>query len=200
MNPKELILCQLEHRETPSIPYELGYEEVVGKELDEHYGSSCWREKIINHIIRVSPFDTEQPQSIGDNHVRDIYGSEWRNDLRPMHLEKPGLLKSSFEGYLFPEIEQFLNEEKKKEIVLICQENQNKFIVAGFGFGLFERTWAMCGYENSLVYSIAEQDFYDELVERIFQLQMDFIDECLKLPVDGIMFSDDWGDQRGVIL
>ncbi len=200
MTPKELVLTQLAHKETPYIPYTLGYEEVVGERVDKYYGSNAWRQKIINHIVGVAPFDSEQCQAIDSVYVRDIFGSVWRTDLKPRHLEKPGLTKPSFENYNFPDVKKFFNQEKKAQAIKLCQEHQDKFLVGYFGFGLFERTWTICGFENALLYSVAEEDFFEELVRRIFQLQMSFIEECLKLPVDGIMFSDDWGDQRGVIL
>lgn len=182
------------------MPYIFGYEENIGKNLDEFYGSPDWRDKVVDHILRLSAFDPEQHREIGENRVRDIYGSEWRTDLRPRHLEKPGLAKPSFEGYDFPKLDQFLDEKKKKETLDVCEQHGDRFLTAGFGFGLFESTWTIHGFENSLISSISEPDFYDELVERIFQLQMEFVEESLKLPIDGIMFSDDWGDQRGVIL
>jgi uroporphyrinogen decarboxylase len=73
-------------------------------------------------------------------------------------------------------------------------------MVAGFGFGLFERTWALRGFNNALMDAAGDPDFYDELVERVTEHQMQILDHLLDLPVDGIMFSDDWGYQRGVLL
>lgn len=200
MNPKETVLAQLSHKETTLIPYTLSYEEDVGKTLDEYYGSGDWRKKIVNHIEEVSLFDSEQRRPVGENRARDIYGSEWRLDLRPSHLEKPALKEASLKGYDFPTIAQFLDEEKRKQALKFCSEFQDRFLVASFGFGLFERTWTMRGFEGCLMDCICAPDFYEELLDRIFCLQMDFVEESLKLPVDGIKFSDDWGDQRGVIL
>lgn len=200
MNPKQLVLAQLNHEETPVIPYTLNWEGNVAKNLDEHYGSPAWREKVINHLVTLYPFDTEQRKPLSESRVRDIYGGEWRIDLRPYHLEKPSLLKPSFEGYDLPKIDQFLDDERNKQTLRSCEQYHDRFLVTRFGFGLFERTWVLRGFENCLMDSIAEPDFFDEMLERIFRLQMDFTEECLKLPVDGIMFSDDWGDQRSVIL
>ena len=45
-----------------------------------------------------------------------------------------------------------------------------------------------------------DPDFYDELVERVAEHQLQKLDHLLDLPVDGIMFSDDWGYQQGVLL
>jgi len=198
--PKELVVSQLLHKETVYIPYVLPYEESVGERLDKHYGSTCWREKIVDHINRVQFFDSEQYEPVNDNLVRDIYGSEWRIDVRPKHMVNPAITIPSFDGYKFPSVEQLLMKRDKNYELKFCQEHKNKFLAISFGSSIFERTWQICGYENALVWAVSEPDFYDELLERIFQIEMGYIEEFLKLPIDGIMFSDDWGDQRGVIL
>ena len=45
-----------------------------------------------------------------------------------------------------------------------------------------------------------DPDFFVEMVKRIRDLYLDFIRYTVDLPVDAILFGDDWGDQRGVIL
>jgi uroporphyrinogen decarboxylase len=42
--------------------------------------------------------------------------------------------------------------------------------------------------------------FYEELLEGILEFQLKTVRRLLELPVDGVMFSDDWGDQRGVLM
>ena len=50
--------------------------------------------------------------------------------------------------------------------------------------------------------AVAEPDFYDELLDRITEQFLAYVDfTCRNLPdVDAVMFGDDWGDQRGVIV
>ena len=43
-------------------------------------------------------------------------------------------------------------------------------------------------------------DFYEELIEHITDHQLAIVERLLELPVSGIMFSDDWGYQRGVLI
>jgi uroporphyrinogen decarboxylase len=45
-----------------------------------------------------------------------------------------------------------------------------------------------------------EPEFFEELLERITEHQLAIIDRLVELPVDGVMFSDDWGYQQGVLL
>lgn len=75
------------------------------------------------------------------------------------------------------------------------EQQRDYFLVAGFGFGLFERTWALRGFNEALMDAAADPGFYDDLVEAIAEHQLEVIEQLLQLPVDGIMFSDDWGYQ-----
>jgi len=81
-----------------------------------------------------------------------------------------------------------------------ADEMRDYFLVAGIGFGLFERTWALRGFTEALADAAAEPEFYDALVEAIANHQMQVIEQLLELPIDGIMFSDDWGYQKGVLI
>ena len=65
---------------------------------------------------------------------------------------------------------------------------------------MFERSWTLRGFENVLVDSIAEPEFLEEMLDRLTQLYLAFVEYTADLPIDGILFGDDWGDQRGVIL
>ena len=81
-----------------------------------------------------------------------------------------------------------------------ANEKKNDFLVTRFGMGLFERTWTIRGFENALIDSAGNPRFYQELVGRIFENQMMILEEVLSLPLDGILFGDDYADQRGILI
>jgi uroporphyrinogen decarboxylase len=197
---RELVLARLHGEDTALTPATLSMEGDVAARLDAHYGSQDWRQRVPLDIVRLSPFDSERRQPLDAAHDRDAFGTEWRRDLRPFHQEKAGLRAPTFAGYVFPSVEQFLDSERERQCREAIQTYSDRFRVIGFGFGLFERTWTIRGFEDSLADAVADPDFYDELVERIVQLHLRFVEISVTYPVDGVMFSDDWGDQRGVIL
>jgi uroporphyrinogen decarboxylase len=47
---------------------------------------------------------------------------------------------------------------------------------------------------------IDHPDFFEEALDQLMDLMLKFVDYTCDLPVDGILFGDDWGDQRGVII
>ena len=200
MTPKEIVLAQIGHKSTPRTPYTLAYEESVGEKIDQHYGGTAWRDNFVRYVVGVGAVDTDYKEHIGDGRVRDAYGGIWRTDRRPWHLERPPLARPSLEGYEFPKPEAFFRPEWKERAFRTCEEHPDSFIVGNLGWGLFERSWNLRGFENALVDSCVEPQFYEQMLDRLTDLYLAFVEYTSDLPVDGILFGDDWGDQRGVIL
>ena len=200
MKPREIILDQIGHRETSPVPFTLGFEGDVAERLDGHYGNSQWRQQLTPYMTSVSAVETLAREIIDDTKVRDLYGAVWRLDRRPWHLEQPPLAEPSLEGYTFPEPERFFRPEWKERARKTCEENGDSFLMAGLGWGLFEVSWNLRGFENVMMDTVAEPDFYEELLDRLTELYLAFVEYTADLPVDAIMFGDDWGDQRGVII
>jgi uroporphyrinogen decarboxylase len=201
-SPKERVIAQIQHEETDFIPYTLGnIEGDVPERLDAYYGSNVWR-SLIDDSIRIVPGpsaemyvdETVKPLST------DIYGSTWRVDRRPTHLVEPALKQASLEGFNFPSMDVIFKSDWKERSLRAIEPIKDHFLVTGFSFGIFERTWALRGFDNALIDAAAEPDFYDELVEKITDHQLEIVDYLLQLPVDGILYSDDWGYQHGVLL
>ncbi|NPV07461.1 MAG: hypothetical protein HPY83_05775 [Anaerolineae bacterium] len=201
MTPREMVIAQLQHEETPYVPYTLDFEGDVAERLDTHYGSARWRQWVDNHLRAVPGADLGTPDPASGPLVRDLHGTLWRTDRRPVHLEEPALREPSLEGYHFPTMDQVFppgHLEASRRAAESLRERY--FVYAGIGFGLFERTWTLRGFNDALMDAAADPDFYDELVERVARHQLDLLDRVLELPIDGIRFSDDWGYQRGVLL
>lgn len=208
MNPKERVIAQIEHRETDFVPYTLSFEDEfdktsengVLKRVNAYYGNDSWQSKLDSHIVQVSTTYLTMEREPGAATSVDKYGTEWRLDRRPWHILKPALEKPDLSTYRFPDIDTLFDGGWKEKALQEINANIDHFLVTGLSFGLFERTWAMRGFENALVDSVTNVDFYQELIDGIFQQQMSILDKVLSLPLDGIMFGDDWGHQGGIII
>lgn len=200
MTPRETVLAQIRHEETNRIPFTLPFEECVGQRLDEHYGGKAWRDRLTPFIVGVGAVDTDPKEPIDERYVRDGYGGIWRQDMRPWHLEKPPLAEPSLDGYTFPEPKSFFRPERKEAAGKTCKTHTDSFLIGGLGWGLFERSWNLRGFENVLMDAVMEPEFFEKLLDRLMHLYLAFVEYTADLPVDGILFGDDWGDQRGVIL
>lgn len=200
MTPREIVLAQIHHQETPVAPYSLMIEDSVAERLDKYYGSKDWRKSMGQYMTWVAAVDTDPKVTIDEKYVRDSYGGIWRQDMRPWHLETPPLAEPSFKGYTFPAPEVFFRPDQKAKAFEICQAKANTFRIGELGWGLFERSWNLRGFENILMDAMTDPDFFEEALDRIMNLYLAFVDYTCDLPIDAVIFGDDWGDQRGVIL
>ena len=200
MTPREAVFNQVHHQESVEIPYTLSFEEEVGRRLDAHYEGPSWRQRLTPYIVKVDAVDTDPKEPLDGRYMRDAFGGIWRQDMRPMHLERPPLPEPSFDGYEFPQPGSFFRPEWKEKARCTCAECADSFLVGRLGWGLFERSWNLRGFTNALMDAAAEPDFFAEMLDRLMHLYLAFLNYTADLPVDGILFGDDWGDQRGVIL
>jgi uroporphyrinogen decarboxylase len=175
-------------------------EKVVAEKLDDYYGTPSWRGRLIPYITDVASIDTHRNRRIDDVYERDVFGSIWRTDRRPWHLEERALKKPSFEGYTFPSKELFFDPMLEDTAKKNTGERPDSFHVIRIGWGLFENCWRTVGFENALIYSITEPTFFEELLDRLTELHLSHVEQCRKVTADAVMFGDDWGDQRGVLL
>jgi uroporphyrinogen decarboxylase len=200
LTQKQRVIQQIEHHETDSVPYTLGFEGDVAERLDAHYGSAAWRDRLDNAIRHAPapPFGVLTSET--ERYVTDHYGTRWQVDRRPVHLVEAPLQEPSLAGLVFPDLDRFLDAEWKAAAEQAIRAQPDHFWVAGYGFGLFERTWTLRGFSEALADAAGEPEFYDALVEAIAEHQLAIIERLVELPIDGVMCSDDWGYQQGVLL
>jgi uroporphyrinogen decarboxylase len=200
MTPRDCVLDAICHRQPVETPYLLGFEGDIEQQLDRYYGSQDWKRRLKRFFTGVQAVDTDLKVVLDATHNQDAYGGIWRTDRLPWHLEKPPLERPSFDGYTFPSPEKFYRADWKQEGFAVCAANQDTFRIGHLGWGLFERSWNLRGFENILVDSVENPDFFEEVLDRLMNLYLAFVETTCDLPADGILFGDDWGDQRGIII
>ncbi len=202
MTQKQRVIAQINHQETDFVPYHLMFDPGSNLEerLDAYYGNNKWRTKVDNAIYQLPLPSTSINLELGAEKYIDAYGSEWRLDLRPFSLSKPALTEPSLDNYKFPEVDSLFDDDWEEKCHQLMEQEKDRFIVAAYGFGLFERSWVLRGFENVLMDVAINIDFYEELLDKLVDHQMEILERLLKLPVDGIWFFDDWGFQQGVLV
>jgi uroporphyrinogen decarboxylase len=193
---------QIQHRETRPVPFSLGFEGDIAEQVDAYYGSRAWRDRLTPYIVSIGGIDTVQETRVDDAHVRDAFGSLWRDDRRPWHLADPALKEPSFDHFAFPDVDRFMPDVRalQADALQACATKAGSFRIVSIGWGLFEHSWRIRGFEDALVDAVTELDFYAELLDRLTALFLAFVQVWAGVPADAIMFGDDWGYQQGVIL
>ncbi|MBT5875742.1 MAG: hypothetical protein HOH43_20120 [Candidatus Latescibacteria bacterium] len=200
MTPRDSVLAQIRHETSDRVPFTLYFEECVGERIDQYYGSSEWRDTLVPYIVSCGGIDRRRSDPVSETHDRDLFGSLWRTDLRPFHLEEPALKTPSLEGYDFPDAEAFANPELRLSAERTREKHPDSFTVIGMGWGLWETYWGMRGFEEAMMDCVAEPEFFAQVLDRLTDLYLAQIAQCEDVDADAIMFGDDWGEQRGVML
>ena len=200
MTPREIVLAQLNHEETPVIPYSFSCEQVVADALTEHYGSEeAWRDKLTTYMGHLGGQDTSARTSLDDIRDTDAFGTIWRTDEMPRSVVEPGLQVPSFEGYAFPSADTFMDPAAMADAKTRAGESHDSFTIVSTGLCLWQ-SWYLRGFENTLMDCVAEEDFYAEMLDRFTDLCLASVQGCADIPADAIMMGDDWGNQRGVMI
>jgi uroporphyrinogen decarboxylase len=203
MTAREIIKKRLRHEGTDITPFAVEFEPQLYQRLSEYFKDEHWEKKLLRQFAATYLYvDTVQMHEISDMYSQDGYGSLWKMDRKPWHLEKPPLDEPTLNGYDFPSPEKFVNpilQNKKAAIELYNNDNEH-YRVISMGWGVFEHTWRLRGFENALVDTMMDVDFYKEMTENITDLYIDMLKACEDVPADAFLFGDDWGEQRGVII
>ena len=194
---------RLNHEGTEITPFTIAIETELYKSLTEYYGDENWeRKKLRKFTCCYLHVDTQQLRVIDSVHSRDAFDALWRMDRKPWHLEKPPLDGPSTAGYNFPSAEVFTDPiyKQKAEAIRKYNEDTEHYRMIDMGWGIFENSWRLRGFENMLMDTIAEEDFYMEICEKTTELYLAMLKACEDVPADAYLFGDDWGYQKGIII
>jgi uroporphyrinogen decarboxylase len=203
MNAREIIKKRLNHEGTEITPYTVAFEPGLYNRLTEYYKDADWESKKLRRFtVSHLTVDTVLMEKIDETYSIDGYGALWRTDKKPWHLEKNPLSEPTLSNAEFPPAEKFVKPvlEKKQKAIKQFEAEDEKFRIIKMGWGIFEHTWRMRGFENALMDMLTDEDFYKELTERLTDNYIAMLKACEDVPADAYLFGDDWGDQRGVIM
>lgn len=199
MNNRERVFAALRHEQPDRTPYCVGFTQAARRRLVEYCGGEGNLPPIDNALISAKPEPAEAWREVEPDVWRDEFGVEWDRSIdKDIGVVRNRLVgRESVEEYVFPDA----GAPGRYDGVRRTAENAGgRFVVANLGFSLFERAWTLAGMEEILIGMAAEPEFVHRLMDRILEYNLQVIERCCALPIDAMMFGDDWGQQRGVIM
>ena len=199
-NHKERIVAAINHEKLDKLPVQINYTRRMGELLADHFGVHAAELPIFfdNHIRSAEP--NERIRIDRTEMVEyDIFGVGW--DLKSegfLIAHYPLEDMSAYSGYRFPDPQDpaLLQDAAR----VIKTHGQEYFINGGQGFCLFERAWTLRGFSNFLTDLVLNQDFAEELLDRITDYQVQVARRFVALGVDGGHTGDDFGQQKGLLI
>jgi uroporphyrinogen decarboxylase len=196
MDKRTVMKMALEWKKTPYVPWNINFTIPSAELLSQYYAGKDLEEVVQNHIVNVG-YDIYFYHEVGENLVQDHFGVTWDRSVdKDIGVVKGQVLtQPTLSGYTFPDpVADYVFEQVETNI----NKFYDRFRIFGIGFSLYERAWALRGLQTLLM------DFYDNpifvhaLLNAIADYNIDQVKEALKYDIDGIMFGDDWGQQRGL--
>jgi uroporphyrinogen decarboxylase len=208
MTEREIMLNTMRHKGNPDniTPYSVGFDSwELQEKVNKYYGGN-WRDKI-RHFIN-TPFWMSTTREVAiegrAGHNIDVFGTIWRTDSSSWHIVTPALPEPTFKDFKFPTIGDFIQdaerENRKKAANEQIEQKPQFFNIISMGWGIFEQTWRIRGFEDTMSDVVLEQDFYAELVDKLADLYVGMVEYCSDVKADAFLFGDDWGSQKGVII
>jgi len=196
MTGKENVKKAIEFGKPEYLPIELNFDPNWMNEKNENKVIIIKElfDQLKQDILNPSPFVHSVGEIIREGNKSfwlDEWGTGWEDDgYGTKAVTFP--LEDGYEllsDYKFPQPQDMLKEN-----------DGSKYVRANVWFTLFERMWMLRGFENMLMDPYINTSNFEYFRDKIVDFNLARIEEWLKLNVDGIFFSDDWGTQRGLLM
>ncbi|MGQ9591348.1 MAG: uroporphyrinogen decarboxylase family protein [Planctomycetota bacterium] len=193
------VLEALARREPDRVPHHVGLTEPARRKLTEYLETEDLDGALGNHLAIYSLRRMAPEELLGPGRFRDEFGVVWNRSVDPDIgvPENRVLKKPSLEGYAFPDPRDPRRYERLRTFLA---SSRDRFRIATVGFALFERAWSLRGMAEVLADMLEAPAFVDELLDAIVAFDLGILEELARHDFDAVLFGDDWGTQRGVIM
>ncbi len=200
LNHKERTQVAFRHEPVDRLPTQINYTPAMGVALAAHFGVPVSELDMLldNHLLRI---DLSFPSRLSpDRQERyDWWGVGYDTAEEGYFIRHSPLAAA-------PDLDTFCWPDPHTPDLLvdaqaaIALRGREYFVAPNLGFALFERAWALRGFEQFLMDIALDQVYVGELLDRIVSIQLVLIERFLDLGVDGGYFGDDYGAQKGLLI
>lgn len=202
MIPRDVVKLAFQFKETEQTPFTFWVDPAYEPKLDDYHGGPAWRDAVPHYTTILTGFDMLMKkgglEQLPDGLVRDPFGSVWRLAEAPV-LMKPAIQRPTLEGFRFPDVDEYYDTRIQPGWPSEIAASAESFRMGRHVAGLFERAWFLRGYENLLMDLIDEPRFCHELLDECATWLISSIDRLLDAPIDAIILTEDYADQRGMV-
>lgn len=202
MNPRDIVKLAFQFREPVATPFTLWFDKAYEPKLDAYFGGPSWKERVPRYTSILTGFDMLMRKGglehLPDGTVRDPFGAIWRPADAPV-MVKPALEEPTLDGFCFPDVNPYYDEWIQPRWPEEITDSEQSYRMGRHVAGLFERAWFLRGYENLLMDLVDNPGFCHALLDACCEWLISSIDRLLDAPVDAIILTEDYADQRGMV-
>jgi uroporphyrinogen decarboxylase len=198
MTPRERVWLAIQHRQPDRVPFDFTFTEPAAQKLQAVYGTRDLVTALDCHIVRYKPRLPAELPDPRPGFFKDEFGVTWNRTVdTDIGIPDDYLLKRrSLEGFTMPDAD---NPRRYAGLPAFVANYPQRFRLVSYAYTLFERAWSLRGMPDLLVDMLEAPDWVDDLLDALNDFNLGVIRGVLRYDVDGIIFGDDWGQQRGLI-
>jgi uroporphyrinogen decarboxylase len=198
MNCKERVIHAIRHQQTECVPYHVQFTPDERAKMAAYYGSEAFEDSIGNHLAFI---DFRPPKrQVKPGYYMDEFGVVWNRTKDPELgvVDEYLVSAANVDTFVLPDPKEMARHGDAEARL---KRYKDRFTVAKFAHGLFERAWMLYGMEDLMTDMILNPGTASRLMDRITEYFLELLD-CIA-PIEGIdcvHYGDDWGQQRGLIM
>jgi uroporphyrinogen decarboxylase len=196
MTPRERIWAAIRRQQPDRTPYHFGCTIPARQKLQAYYGVTDLDQFLDNNLVK---YKTRLPHvEIRPGFWQDEFGVVWNKTVdKDIGVPETYLLKGrSLDGLALPDPD---NPERYAGLPAFIEAHPDRFRLVSHGFSLFERAWSLRGMVELMVDMLEAPEWVDELLDAINDYNLAVIERMVQYDIDGVIFGDDWGQQRGLL-
>jgi uroporphyrinogen decarboxylase len=199
MDNKKRVLTALNHGQPDKVPYNIVFTQKAHAKMIEFYNDPDFISKLGNCFININTTPRDGWKEINSSVFEDQFGVQWDRTVdKDIGVVCNCLVNpDNIDKYIFPDADDPSRYENYNSVI---RSNPDGFFISDIGFSLFERAWTLAGMENVLMAMVDKKGFANKLLDKILEYNLKVIENAASFNIDAMMFGDDWGQQRGLIM
>jgi uroporphyrinogen decarboxylase len=196
---RERVLESLDHRQPDRVPWNIRFTEPARENMALYYGDQDFESKLGNclNIMHTEPAGSWREVRAGV--WEDQFGVQWDRSIdRDIgNVCNVSVTRDTLADFRFPDPDDLSRFASHAALIATFSDS---FHVTDLGFSLYERAWTLAGMESFLMAMVDDPGFAHALLDRIVEFNLRVIEKACAFPIDAMMFGDDWGQQRGLVM
>ena len=196
--PRQRVWQAIRHQQPDRVPWQFGYTVPARQKLERHFGTADLDAVLGNHLVKYRPRASDALVEVRPGFWRDEFGVLWNRtiDKDIGNVADYPLKDRPLAGFAFPDPH---DPRRYANLPGFLAAHADRFRYVSIAFSLFERAWTLRGMEQVLVDMLEAPAAVDDLFDALTAFDLGILEEVLPLDIDGVMFGDDWGQQKGLI-
>lgn len=196
---RERVQRVIAHQEVNPIPYHIEFTLGARKRMAAYLNDANFEARLGNFMITAKALPAGCPREVRPGHIQDDFGVIWDRTVdETCGVPLPVLAEPTLADYAFPDPD---DPSRYAGLADFSRDPGGHFRVLKMSHALFERAWALRGFEQFFLDLHLFPDFTEELLTRITEFNLRVLENVHRIvEIDAVWFGDDWGAQHGPLM